>query len=145
MTKSKQLPTKRILLGFHKAIAEQLPQLADKFIELEEEQHETINVGGLKDGVTLAHVIHHAVPSTDKGEQCHMTLGLIEDPPIDTLCRSGFQQDTKIKMDLASGRVESALLQASFKMTFKEPRRTNPDHMRSKERNRPKSLLTTDE
>ena len=56
----------------------------------------------------------------------------------------GFQQDTKIKINLASKQVKSALLQASFKMTLKEPRRTNPDQARSEERNNQKSLLTID-
>lgn len=132
-------------LGYHKTIAEQFPQLVEEFIELEEEQYETINIGGLKDGVVLTHMIRYAIPYTDKGEQCYLTFGLTEDLPIDTLYGLGFQQDTKMKIDLASKRVESALLQDSFQMTFKEPRRTNPDHIRSEERNTPKSLLTIDE
>ncbi len=41
----------------HKAIAEQFPQLVDEFVDLEEEQCEPINVGGLKEGVTLTHMI----------------------------------------------------------------------------------------
>jgi hypothetical protein len=134
-------------LGHHKAIAEQFPQSVDEFIELEQCQHKTINIGGLKDGRRLTHVIRHAIiPFTDKGEQCHMmTLGLTEESPIDTLHGLGFQQDTKRKINLASRRVELALLQGSFPMTFKEPRRTDPDHVRSEERNMPKSLLTADE
>ena len=132
-------------LGYHKVIAEQCPQLVEEFIELEEEKYETINIGGLKDGVTITHMIRYAIPFTDKGEQCYLTLGLTKDLPIDTLYGLGFQQDTKMKIDLGSKRVESAMLQASFKLTFKEPRRTNPDHVRSEERNTPKSLLIIDE
>jgi hypothetical protein len=131
-------------LQCHKAIAEQFPQLVDEFVDLEEEQCETINIGGLKEGVTLTHMIRHAMPFVDKGEQCYLTLGLTEDLPTDTLHGLGFQQDAKMKIDLASKRVESALLQATFQMTFKEPRRTNPDHVRSEERNTPKSLITAD-
>ena len=132
-------------LEYHQAIAEQCPQLVEEFIELEEEQYETINIGGFKDGVTLTHILKYAIPFTDKGKQCYLTLGLTRDLPIDTLYGLGFQQDLKMKIDLANKQVEPALLQASFKMTFKEPRRTNPDHMRSEERNNPKSLLTIDE
>jgi hypothetical protein len=132
-------------LVYHKAIADQFPQLVDEFVELESEQYETINIGGLKEGVTLTHMIRYAIPFTDKGEQCYVTLGLTDDLPIDTLYGLGFQQDVKMKIDFASKRVESALLQATFPMTFKEPRRTNPEHVRSEERSTPKSLLTIDE
>ena len=132
-------------LEYHQAIAEKCPQLVEEFIELETEQYETINIGGLKDGVALTHMIKYAIPFTEGGQQCYLTLGLTRDLPIDTLYGLGFQIDTKMKIDLASKTVESALLQATFKMTFKEPRRTNPDHVRSEERNNPKSLLTIDE
>jgi hypothetical protein len=133
-------------LQYHKTIAEQYPQLVEQFVSLEEEQYETINIGGLKEGVTITHMIQYAIPFTDKSEQCYvMLLGLTDDLPIDTLYGLGFQQDTKMKIDLARKRVESALFQATFPMTFKESRRTNPDNVRSEERNTPKSLLTTDE
>lgn len=132
-------------LQYHKAIAAAFPQFVEKLICLDEERYETINIGGLKEGVTITHMIQYAIPFTEKGEQCYLTLGLTEDLPIDTLYGLGFQVDAKMKIDFASKKVESALLQASFPLTFKEPRRTNPDHVRSEERNTPKSLLTTDE
>jgi hypothetical protein len=52
---------------------------------------------------------------------------------------------TKMKIDFATKRVESAFLQQHFDITFKEPRRTNPDNIRAEEHNTPKALLTTDE
>lgn len=70
---------------YHQAIAEQCSQLVEEFIELEEEQYETISISGVKDGVTLTRMIKYAIPFTDKGEQCHLTLGLTKDLPIDTL------------------------------------------------------------
>jgi hypothetical protein len=132
-------------LQYHKTIPEQYPQLVEQFVSSEEEKYETINIGGLKEGVTITHMIRYAIPFTDKGEQCYVMLGLTDNLPMNTLYGLGFQQDTKMKIDLASKRVESALLQATVPMIFKEPRRTNPDHVRSEERNAPKFLLTTDE
>ena len=44
-------------LSHHQAIAEQFPQFVDELICLETERFETINIGGLKDGVTLTHMI----------------------------------------------------------------------------------------
>jgi hypothetical protein len=103
-------------LSYHKAIAEEYPHLITKFVCLEEERYETITIGGLKEGVSLTHMIQYAIPFTDKGEQCYLTLGLTEDLPLDTLFGLGFQQDTKMKIDMATRQVESALLQATFKM-----------------------------
>jgi hypothetical protein len=132
-------------LTYHKAIGEQFPQFVDEMIGLEEERYKTINIGGLKDGVTITHMIRYAMPFIDKGQQCFVTLGLTDDLPIDTLFGLGFQQDTKMKIDFATRRVESAFLQRHFTITFKEPRQTNPDHIRSEANNTPKSLLTTEE
>jgi hypothetical protein len=132
-------------LTYHKAIASQYPQLVDEFVCLEEERYETISIGGLKDGVTITHMIRYTIPFIDKGEQCYITLGLTEDLPIDTLFGLGFQQETKMKIDFGSKKVESAFLQKQFEINFKEPRRTNPEQIRSEENNTPKSLLTTDE
>jgi hypothetical protein len=111
---------------------------------LEEKQYETINIGGSKEGVTITHMIRYVIPFVDKGEQCYITLGLTEDLMIDTLFGLGFQQDTKMKIYLASKRVESALLQQTLELVFKEPRRTKPDHIRTEECNTPNSLVTTD-
>jgi hypothetical protein len=94
--------------------------------------------------VTITHMIRYVIPFIDKGEQCYITLGLTKDLPIDTLFGLGFQQDTKMKIDLASKRVESALSQQTFELVFKEPRRTYPDHIRMEERNTPKLLVTAD-
>ena len=132
-------------LSYHQAIAEQFPQFVDELICLETERFETINIGGLKDGVTLTHMIRYHIPFIDQGAQCYVTLGLTDDLPIDTLFGLGFQQKTKMKIDFATKRVESAFLQRSFKMHFKEPRRTNPDNILSQTHNTPKSLLTTEE
>ena len=132
-------------LKYHKTIAEKFPQLVQEFVCLEDQQYEQINIGGLKDGVTITHMIKYAIPFTEKGEQLYLTLGLTEDLPIDTLYGLGFQQDAKMKIDFASRRVESALLQEYFDIEFKEPRRTHPDSVQDQERNTPKSLITTDE
>jgi hypothetical protein len=131
-------------LTYHRTIWEQYPQLVRSFTELEEEQHETINIGGLKDRVILTHMMQHVTPYEENNKRCYLTLGLTEDLPIDTLFGLGFQQDLKMKIDFATKRVESALLQASYQLTFKAPRRTNPDRVRAKERNVPKSLITID-
>jgi hypothetical protein len=57
---------------------------------LQEESCKTINVRGIKDGVITTHMTRHAT-FIDKGEQCFfMTLGLTEDPPIDTFFGLGF-------------------------------------------------------
>jgi hypothetical protein len=114
-------------LAYHQTIVEQFPQFEDKMTCLEEKRFETINIGGLKDGVTITHMVRCAMPFIDKGEQCYVTLGLTEDLPIDTLFGIGFQQMRKMKTCFAAKRVESAFLQQHFDMTFKEPRRTNPD------------------
>jgi hypothetical protein len=132
-------------LKYHKTIAEKYPQLVEELVCLEEEQYEQINIGGLKDGVTITHMIKYAIPFTEKGEQLYLTLGLTEDLPIDTLYGLGFQQDAKMKIDFATRKVESALLQEYFDIDFKEPRRTNPASIQDQERNTPKSLITTEE
>jgi hypothetical protein len=132
-------------LAYHKEISEQYPQFVDEMVCLEEESYANINIGGIKDGVSITHMIRYATPFIDKGEQCFITLGLTADLPIDTLFGLGFQQDTKMTIDFTTRRVESAFLQRHFPITFKEPRRTNPENIRSQENNAPKSLLTTDE
>ena len=59
--------------------------------------------------------ICNSVYKQAKGEQpSYLTLGLTRDLPIDTLYGLGFQQDTKMKVNLSSKRVEPALLQVSF-------------------------------
>jgi hypothetical protein len=132
-------------LAHHKETHEQHPQLIEDFLSLEEQSFETINIGGLKDGVTITHIIRYYIPFVHENEQCYVTLGLTADLPIDTLFGLGFQQDTKMKLDFATRRVESAFLQQSFTIVMKEPRCTNPAHVSSQEHNTPKSLLTTAE
>ena len=132
-------------LAYHREISEQYPQFVDEIVCLEEESYANINIGGIKDGVSITHMIRYAIPFIDKGEQCFITLGLTDDLPIDTLFGLGFQQDTKMTINFTTRRVESAFLQRQFPITFKEPRRTNPENIRSQENNAPKSLLTTDE
>jgi hypothetical protein len=132
-------------LTCHRTVWEQHPQLAHSFTKLEEEQCEPINIGGLKDGVTLTHMIQCVTPCKENDERCCLTLRLTEDLPIDTLFGLGFQEDLKMKINFATKRVKSALLQASCQLTFKAPRRTDPDRVRSEEHNAPKHLLTIDE
>ena len=72
-------------LECHQAIAKQCPQLVEEFIEVEEEQYKTIDIGGLKDGVTLPHMIKYSISFADKGEHCDLTLRLTRDLPINTL------------------------------------------------------------
>jgi hypothetical protein len=136
---------KRESLRFSISALRQCPQLAHSFTELEEEQYKTINIGGLKDGATLTHMIQCVMPYEENNERCYLILGLTEDLPIDTLFGLGFQEDLKMKIHFATKRVESALLQASYQLTFKAPRRTNPDRVRAEEGNAPKSLLTINE
>ena len=100
-------------LQYHQAIMEQFPQFVDDMTCLEGKRFEQINIGGLKDGVTITHMVRYAIPFIDKGEQCYVTLGLTEDLPIDTLFGIGFQQSTEMKIDFATKRVESAFLQHS--------------------------------
>jgi hypothetical protein len=79
-------------LQHHKTIAEQYPQLVEQFVSLEEEKYETINIGGLKEGVTITHMSQYTIPCTDKGEQCYVTIRLsTDDLPINTLYGLGFQ------------------------------------------------------
>jgi hypothetical protein len=96
---------------------------------LEKERHENINIGGLKDGVIITHMIRCFIPFIDKGEPCFVTLGLTEDLPINTLFGLRFQQGTKMKIDFVAKRLESAFLLRHFILTFKEPRQTNPDNI----------------
>ena len=106
-------------LTYHQTIMEQIPQFVDEMTCLEEKRFEQINIVGLKDGVTITHMVRYAIPFIDKGEQCYITLGPTEDLPIDTLFGIGFQQSTKMNMDFATRRVESAFLQQYFEITFK--------------------------
>jgi hypothetical protein len=115
-------------LSHHKEIHDQHTQFVDELICLQEESYKTINVGGIKGGVIITHRIRHVMPFIDKGEQCFITLGLMEDLPIDTLFGLGFQKDTKMTIDFGTKQVESAFLQKQFAVTFKEPRHaSNPD------------------
>ena len=61
---------------------EQFPQFVDEMICLEEKRFETINIGGLKDGVTITHMVRDVIPFIDKGEPCYVTLKLTEALPI---------------------------------------------------------------
>ena len=97
-------------LHYHQAIMEQFPQFVDEMTCLEEKRFEQINIGGLKDGVTITHMVRYAIPFIDKGEQYYVTLGLTEDLPIDTLFGIGFQQSTKMKIDFATKRVNGFCL-----------------------------------
>jgi hypothetical protein len=96
----------------------------------------------------MTHMVRHATPFVDKGEQCFITLGLKADPPIDALFALGFQQDAKMTIDFAIKRAEPAFLQKQFavtfkELTFKEPWRTKPESMSSQGNCMPKLLLTT--
>ena len=54
-------------LKYHQTIAEKFPQLVEELVCLEEQRYEQINIGGLKDGVTITHMIKYAIPFTEKG------------------------------------------------------------------------------
>jgi hypothetical protein len=84
-----------------------------------------------------------ATQFVDEGEQCFITLRLTEDPPTDALFGLGFQQETKMTTDFATKRVELAFLQKQSAVTFKEPRRTNPDSIGSQGNGDVPKLLQT--
>ncbi len=117
----------------------------EEYPEEYSDQYGRSNANAYATLVSITHMIRYTIPFIDKGEQCFITLGLTDDLPIDTLFGLGFQQDTKMTINFTTRRVESAFLQRQFPITFKEPRRTNPENIRSQENNAPKSLLTTDE
>jgi hypothetical protein len=101
----------------------------------------------VKEGAPITHMIKHVIPFTKRGEQSHIAFGLTKALLINTLCGGlGFQINTKMKIDFATQKVESALLQASFDLTCKEARHTHPDQVQSEQRAaHPKCLLRTKE
>ena len=62
-------------LTYHQTIMEQIPQFVDEMTCLEEKRFEQINIVGLKDGVTITHMVCYVIPFIDKGEQCYITFG----------------------------------------------------------------------
>ena len=129
-------------LMYHQEIARQHPGLVEELIDLKERRYEEINIGGLKDGVALTHMIHYSIPYTDKGAQLAITLGLTSDLPVDTLFGVGFQIETKMKIDLAAGRVESGFLQDSYKIEYTGPRLTDPSQVAAEVHKTPKALIS---
>jgi hypothetical protein len=129
-------------LAYHQEIARQHPNLVEELVDLKEKRYEEINIGGLKDGVALTHMIRYSIPYTDKGEQLAITLGLASDLPVDTLFGVGFQIETKMKIDLAAGRVESGFLQDSYSIEYNEPRLTDPSQIAAELHKSPKALIS---
>jgi hypothetical protein len=90
----------------HNETHNQCPQFVNALICLQEESYKTINVGGIKDGVTVTHMTRHTMPFIDKGEQCFITFGLTEDLPIDALFKIGIStrdKDDNLLCDQESG------------------------------------------
>lgn len=129
-------------LAYHQEIAKQHPNLVEELVDLKEKRYEEINIGGLKDGVALTHMIRYSIPYTDKGEQLAITFGLARDLPVDTLFGVGFQIETKMKIDLAAGRVESGFLQDTYNIEYNEPRLTDPAHVAADAHTKPKALIS---
>ena len=127
---------------YHQEIACQHPGLVEELIDLKERRYKEINIGGLKDGVALTHMIRYSIPYTDKGAQLAITLGLTSDLPVDTFFGVGFQIETKMKIDLAAGRVESGFLQDSYKIEYTEPRLTDPSQVAAEVHKTPKALIS---
>jgi hypothetical protein len=128
-------------LAYHEEINRSFPHLVAEFIELAEQQFESINIGGLQGGVALTHMVRYHIPYTDNGQPCYITLGLTADLPIDTLFGVGFQTEAKMTIDLAGKKVQSGLFQDSYALEFTRPHRTDPAHVISQINRSPKALI----
>jgi hypothetical protein len=132
-------------LTYHREIAKRYPQLVHEFVDLKENRYETISIGGLQGGVVLTHMIKYLIPYTDRGGACVLTLGLTEDLPLDTLFGVNFQTEAKMQIDLAGRTIWSGVFQDTYKLEFKEPKRTNIAHVFAQANQFPKALVTTGE
>ena len=132
-------------LTYHRAVAKRYPRLVHEFTDLQEHRYETISIGGLQGGVVLTHMIKYLIPYSDRGGACVLTLGLTDDLPLDTLFGVNFQTEAKMQIDLAGRKMWSGVFQDTYKLEFKEPKRTNIAHIFSQENQFPKALIAAGE
>jgi hypothetical protein len=132
-------------LTYHREVAKRYPRLVHEFTDLQEHRYETISIGGLQGGVVLTHMIKYLIPYSDRGGACVLTLGLTDDLPLDTLFGVNFQTEAKMQIDLAGRKMWSGVFQDTYKLEFKEPKRTNIAHIFSQENQFPKALIAAGE
>ena len=109
---------------------------------MKEKQYEEFTIGGLKDGISLTHMIIYKIPYVDRGEQMHITLGLSQQLPVDTLIGLPFQRATKMSIDLESMKARSGLLKDEYDLAFKQPSRTPIEQIAASGSEQPVSLTT---
>jgi hypothetical protein len=84
---------------YHEQIQKQFPYVVANYFKLEDKQFEDINIGGIKDGVWITHMIKYWLPFQKAGGNVTLTIGLAEDLPISTLFGLPFQIKANLKPD----------------------------------------------
>jgi hypothetical protein len=79
-------------LGWYQELHRVCPQFFDECFELAERRYESINIGGLKDGIWLTHVARLWMPYEDRGATMRIEIGLSSELPVDTLFGVNFQK-----------------------------------------------------
>ena len=95
------------------------PQFFDKIFELSKKHYEDINIGGLKAGIWLIHVVILWLPYDDKGATMRLEIGLSKELPVDTLFGVNFQKATKMTIDLGSSRVNSPYFGDTYEIIWR--------------------------
>ena len=78
-----------------------------------------INIGGLKDGIKLRHMITTYIPYSENGQCATVQFGVSGELPQDALKGVLFQKNTKMIADFTNDKVRLGLFRAEYSIEWK--------------------------
>jgi hypothetical protein len=119
------------------------PQFFDEFFKLAERRYESINIGGLKDGIWLTHVARLCMPYEDRGATMRIEIGLSSELPVDTLFGVNFQRETKMTIDLGTNKVNSPHFGDTYDIVWRSPASSDLGQIRHEAQKAPMVFFAT--
>jgi hypothetical protein len=108
---------------YHEKIHKNFPYLVANYFKLSDKQFKDINIGGIKEGVWITHMIEYWIPFQKAGGVATMTIELAEDLPIATLFGLPFQIKANLKPDWNAHTATSDVFKHTFKLEIQRPER----------------------
>jgi hypothetical protein len=108
---------------YHEKIYKNFPYVVANYFKLADKQFEDINIGGIKEGVWITHMIEYWLPFQKDGGNATLTIGLTDDLPIATLFRLPFQIKANLKPDWNAQIATSEVFKQTFKLKMQRPER----------------------
>jgi hypothetical protein len=121
------------------------PKRFDDIFELAERRFESINIGGLKDGIWLTHVAILWMPYDDRGATMRIESGLSSELPVDTLFGVNFQRDTKMAIDLGTNKATSPYLGDTYDIVWRTPSNSDLGQIQHEAQKSPMVFVATGE